>query len=73
MSGAAKKPTNPRGDSLPREGFGLEIDGKIKSQHATPELAFQAGLEIKQKFPLLQVKVFDAVTRIRRPVEPLAT
>ena len=64
-----KKPKNLRANVLPNEGFGLEIDGKMKSQHATLEAATKAGLELKMKFPLIQVKTFDAKERTRTPVE----
>ncbi|HYM98721.1 MAG TPA: hypothetical protein VET25_03185 [Aestuariivirgaceae bacterium] len=63
------KPSNKRGDALPTDGFGLEVDRKMKSLYATSEAALKAGLEIKRKFPLVQVTVFDAVERTRMPVE----
>lgn len=69
MSDDPKKPKNVRADILPSEGFGLEIDGKMKSHYATLEAATKAGLELKKKFPLIQVKTFDAKERTRHPVE----
>jgi hypothetical protein len=63
------KPSNKRGDALPTDGFGLEVDRKMKSLYDTSEAAMKAGLEIKRKFPLVQVTVFDAVARTRMPVE----
>jgi hypothetical protein len=63
------KPSNKRGDALPTDGFGLEVDRKMKSLYDTSEAAVKAGLEIKRKFPLVQVTVFDAVERTRTPVE----
>jgi hypothetical protein len=69
MSGAEKKPKIPRGDALPTEGYGLSVDGKIKSRHATSEAALKAGLEIKRNFPVVQVTLFDAAAGTRTTVE----
>lgn len=69
MNDKASKPSNKRGDALPSDGYGLEVDRKMKSLYATSEAAMKAGLEIKRKFPLVQVTVFDAVARTRIPVE----
>ena len=63
MSGKAKKPTVRRGDALPMAGFGLAVDGKVKSEHETSKAAMKAGLEIKRNFPVVQVTVFDAAER----------
>jgi hypothetical protein len=62
-------PRNIPPNTAPTEGFSLEIDGKSKSQHATIEAATAVGAELKRKFPVLQVVVFDAVSKTRTPVE----
>jgi hypothetical protein len=69
MSDDAKKPSQKRLDTLPTEGYGLQVDGKIKSQYATSEAAMKAALDIKKRFPVVQVVVFDAAARTRTPVE----
>jgi hypothetical protein len=69
MSDKISKPSNKRGDALPTDGYGLEVDRKMKSLYDTSEAALKAGLEIKRKFPLVQVTVFNAVERTRMPVE----
>jgi len=33
---------------LPVDGYGLEVDGRVKSQYETAEAASKAGLELKQ-------------------------
>jgi hypothetical protein len=69
---AEKKPekrSNPRGDAMPTEGYGLAVDGKIKSHHDTAKAAHKAGMEIKRKFPVVQVTVFDGTERTHTPVE----
>jgi hypothetical protein len=42
------------------ENYLLEVDGKIKSTCRSFTEALKAGLELKQKFPHMQVKVTDA-------------
>jgi hypothetical protein len=64
-----KRPRNLRAAVAPVEGFAITVDGKIKSQY--PELAdaMKAGLELKKKFPVLQVTVYDATAKTRTLVE----
>ena len=69
MSEKVKKIPNRRGDALPIDGYGLAVDGKIKSHHMTSEAATKAGMEIKRKYPVVQVMVFDAAAGTRTPVE----
>jgi hypothetical protein len=63
------RPRNIRPNSNPTEGFSLEVDGKIKSQHPTQEAATTIGAELKRKFPVLQVTIYDAAARTRTLVE----
>jgi hypothetical protein len=49
--------------------FRLEVDGRLKSEYPTAEAATKAGLELKQKYPQIQVKVFDAKERTRTVME----
>src|ERR1700686_2394420 len=38
-----QRPRNMPPNTFPTEGFSVEVDGKIKSQHATSEAALKAG------------------------------
>jgi hypothetical protein len=49
----------------PTDGYVLEIDGKYKTEYQTLEDALKGGLELKKKFPFLQVYVYDAKERTR--------
>jgi hypothetical protein len=69
MSDKANTASNKRGDALPTDGYAVEVDRKIKSRYATSEEALKAGLAIKRTFPVVQVTVFDAAERTRKPVE----
>ncbi len=62
------RPKNPSANVMPTEGFVLQIDGKFKSQYESPEQAMKAGLELKKKYPFLQVIVYDAKERTRTTV-----
>jgi hypothetical protein len=65
----ATKPKNPSPNLLPTEGYVLEIDGKYKTEYQTSEDALKAGLELKKKFPYIQVYVYDAKERTRTLVQ----
>jgi hypothetical protein len=65
----ATRPKNPSANVLPSEGYVLEIDGKFKTECVTSAEALKAGLELKEKYPQIQVKVYDAKKRTRTPVE----
>lgn len=63
------RPRNIPANTSPTEGFSVEVDGKIKSQYPTVEAALAMGTELKRKFPVLQVMIYDAVAKTRTLVE----
>ena len=63
-----KRPENLKANLLPTEGYGLEVDGRVKAQYDSAEAAAKAGLELKKKYPFIQVYVFDAKERTRTAV-----
>lgn len=69
VSEAETQPRNLKANLIPTEGYGLEVDGRVKAQYDTAEAATKVGLELKQKYPQIQVKVFDAKQRTRTLVE----
>jgi hypothetical protein len=46
------------------EGFGLEVDGRMKTVFPTLEAAQKRARDLKAEFPMLQVKVYDEVAGI---------
>lgn len=68
-SNGTTRPKNPSANVLPSEGYVLEIDGKFKSEYETSEQAMKAGLELKKKYPQIQVNIFGAKERTRTLVE----
>jgi len=64
-----QKPVSKRPNAYPSEGFALEIDGKVKSEHDSLETARERGIALKTKYPVLQVVVYDAATKTRTVLE----
>jgi hypothetical protein len=63
------RPKNPSANTMPSEGYVLEIDGKFKSEFETSEVAMKSALELKNKYPHIQVNVYDAKAHARTLVE----
>ncbi|MCP3460947.1 MULTISPECIES: hypothetical protein [unclassified Bradyrhizobium] len=53
---------------LPASGFALEVDGRLKAEFATKDGAWAGAKELKQRFPRLQVRIYDAQTKSREEV-----
>ena len=50
---------------LPKSGFALEIDGRLKTEFSTKEGAEHGAIELKRRFPMLQIRIYDAGTQSR--------
>jgi hypothetical protein len=55
----------PRADRPPTEGFVIIVDGHFKSQFDTAEAAELAGRKLKSAYPMLQIEIYDAITKVR--------
>ena len=55
----------PRADRPPVEGFVVIVDGHFKSEFDTVEAAEASGRELKSTYPMLQIEIYDAATRVR--------
>ena len=51
------------------ERYQLQIDRQTKRSFKTSEAAPSAALEIKSRFPALQVSIYDGVTKSRTMVD----
>jgi hypothetical protein len=58
-----------RADKAPTSGYSLVVDGHFKSHHETVEAAEEAGMTLKNQYPMLQVQVYDAATKTRSMVQ----
>jgi len=50
---------------LPKSGFAIEIDGRLKTEFSTNEDAEHGAVELKRRFPMLQISICDAGTQSR--------
>ncbi len=69
MNTETKKPVNVQANALPRDGFVLAVDGKLKTRFDTAKDATAAAAKLKETYPVIQVAVYDAVERTYSPVE----
>ena len=51
------------------ERYLLQIDGQTKRSFKTPEAAQAMALEIKARFPALQVAIYDDLTKSRTLID----
>jgi hypothetical protein len=55
----------PRADRPPAEGFVVVVDGHFKSEFDTLDAADTSGRGLKSIYPMLQIEIYDAATRVR--------
>ena len=61
---AEAQPRNAtRADLNPTEGFGVEVDGRMKMVFPTLQAALKRARDLKAEFPRLQIKVYDAAEK----------
>jgi hypothetical protein len=53
---------------LPASGYALEVDGRLKAEFATRDGAELGAVELKKRFPMLRIKIYDAQTKTREEV-----
>ena len=49
--------------ALPTAGYALVIDGHLKTEFTTKDGARKGAEELKRRFPMLHVKIYDATAR----------
>jgi hypothetical protein len=57
-------------NNRPETGYALEIDGLIKTEFSTKEGAEGGATELKLRFPMLQIRVYDAATQSLHEIRP---
>ena len=58
-------PKNPSANTIPSKGYVIEVDGKFKSEFETSDAAMKSALDLKKKYPQVQVNVYDAKEHAR--------
>jgi hypothetical protein len=69
MPAEAHPGNTARADLVPTEGFGLEVDGRMKTVFPTLQAALKRARDLKAEFPMLQIKVYDAAEKTSRLLE----
>jgi hypothetical protein len=54
-----------RADIAPANGFALVVDGHFKTQFDDEDASQKAAKELLGRFPMLQVEIYDASTKVR--------
>jgi hypothetical protein len=57
---------------LPTNGYALIVDGQVKTEFKTQDHALKAARELKGRFPMLQVKIYDAESKRSEEMELIA-
>ena len=63
-----KQPTDAKG--VTGNGYGIEVDGLLKSEFVTIEGATNGARELKTRFPMLRIRIYDAAAKTRTEVTP---
>lgn len=53
---------------LPASGYALEVDGRLKTEFATRDGAKSGAEELKKRFPMLRIRIYDAQTKSREEI-----
>ena len=59
----------PRDKDLPTSGYALIVDGHSKAIFASKDQALKAAKDLKERFPMLQVKIYDAEGKRSQKIE----
>ena len=54
---------------FPTSGYALIVDGQSKTEFATQDHALKVAKELKARFPMLQIKVYDAENKRSEELE----
>jgi hypothetical protein len=61
-------PDPVRADLPPEAGFTLLVDGHFKNGFTELKQAKTAAAELKERFPMLKVEIYDAARKARLPI-----
>jgi hypothetical protein len=65
----AERPARKSARETPTSGFVLVVDGQMKGEFKTADAARTRAAALKQRFPALQVRIFDAQAKRSETVE----
>ena len=67
----AHRPIHQTTPALPETGYVLVVDGLTKAEFSTEEGARQGAMDLKRRFPMLQIRVYE-IARGRKEEVALA-
>jgi hypothetical protein len=53
---------------LPNAGYALEVNGRISAEFQTMEGAKNSAFELKSRFPMSQIEIYDASSKTRETI-----
>lgn len=62
-------PREKGGTELPTSGYTTVVDGHANATFATGDQALEAAADLKGRFPMLQIKVYDAERKRSEKIE----
>jgi hypothetical protein len=54
---------------LPTTGYAILVDGRVKTEFATRDGVEGGAKDLKRRFPMLQVKIYDAQAKADREID----
>jgi hypothetical protein len=57
------------GTGFPSSGYALVVDGRAKADFETHDQAVNAARDLKERFPMLQIKFHDAEKKLSEHIE----
>ena len=69
MAAPAPAPVNRATAELPTSGYALVVDGQMKTEFKTKDRAVNTAIDLKSRFPMLQVEVYDAEAKRSDEIE----
>jgi hypothetical protein len=58
-----------RADIAPATGYAMVVDGRFKIQYPEESAAKKGAAELLARYPMLQVEIYDAMTKVRTRVQ----
>ena len=58
-----------RETDLPTSGYAIVVDGRAKAAFDASDQALKAAVDLKGRFPMLQIKVYDAERKRSAKIE----
>jgi len=66
---ATSAPREKVGTGLPTSGYAIVVDGRARAAFATSDQALKAAVDLKGRFPMLQIKVYNARRKRSEKIE----